>query len=66
MTARSDAGTGTPPATGFNIELERLIIRYDVNDYLKVSFGATTRPSIIGIRNTIAGRGCKPASAGRR
>src|SRR5579872_4439583 len=25
LTARSDAGTGTPPATGFNVELERLI-----------------------------------------
>ena len=29
MTARADAGTGSPAATGFNIELERLIIRYD-------------------------------------
>src|SRR5258708_1115258 len=38
MTARSDAGTGSPPATGFNVELERLIIRYDLTDYLKVSF----------------------------
>jgi hypothetical protein len=44
MTARSDAGTGTPPATGFNVELERLIVRYDVNDYLKVSFGRYHTP----------------------
>src|ERR1039458_4736238 len=26
LTARADAGTGSPPATGFNAELERLII----------------------------------------
>ncbi len=44
MTARSDAGTGSPPATGFNVELERLIIRYDLNDYLKVSFGRYHTP----------------------
>src|SRR5437764_608421 len=39
MTARADAGTGSPPATGFNAEVERLIVRYDLNDYFKVSFG---------------------------
>jgi hypothetical protein len=44
MTARSDAGIGTPPATGFNVELERLIIRYDLNDYFKVSFGRYHTP----------------------
>jgi hypothetical protein len=44
MTARADAGTGSPPATGFNVELERLIIRYDLNDYLKVSFGRFHTP----------------------
>ncbi len=44
MTARADAGTGSPPATGFNAELERLIVRYDVNDYLKVSFGRYHTP----------------------
>src|SRR5215471_1895190 len=44
MTARADAGTGTPAVTGFNVELERLIIRYDLNDYFKVSFGRYHTP----------------------
>jgi hypothetical protein len=44
MTARSDAGTGTPPATGFNVEVERLMIRYDLNDYFKLSFGRYHTP----------------------
>ena len=44
MTARADAGTGSPAAPGFNPELERLIIRYDLNDYLKVSFGRYHTP----------------------
>jgi hypothetical protein len=44
MTARADAGTGTPPATGFNAEVERLIIRYDLNDYFKISFGRYHTP----------------------
>ena len=44
FTARADAGTGTPPAPGFNSEVERLIIRYDWNDYFKVSFGRYHTP----------------------
>jgi len=44
VTARSDAGTGSPPATGFNAELERLIVRYDLNDYFKLSFGRYHTP----------------------
>jgi hypothetical protein len=44
MTARADAGIGSPAASGFNIELERLIIRYDWNDYFKVSFGRYHTP----------------------
>ena len=44
MTARADAGTGSPAAPGFNVEVERLIIRYDVNDYFKVSFGRYHTP----------------------
>ena len=44
MTARADAGTGSPAVTGFNVELERLIIRYDLNDYFKVSFGRYHTP----------------------
>lgn len=31
--------TAPLPATGFNPEVERVIIRYDLNDYFRVSFG---------------------------
>ncbi|HUI54055.1 MAG TPA: hypothetical protein VLY04_03735 [Bryobacteraceae bacterium] len=44
LTARSDAGTGTPPAPGFNAEVERIIVRYDLNDYFKLSFGRYHTP----------------------
>jgi hypothetical protein len=44
LTARDDAGTGTPPAPGFNAEVERIIIRYDLNDYFKLSFGRYHTP----------------------
>jgi hypothetical protein len=44
FTPRTDAGTGTPPATGFNTEVERLIIRFDQSDQLKVSFGRYHTP----------------------
>ena len=44
VTPRSDAGTGSPPATGFNVEVERLIIRFDQSDQLKVSFGRYHTP----------------------
>ncbi|HEY2382135.1 MAG TPA: hypothetical protein VGK48_13235 [Terriglobia bacterium] len=44
LTARTDAGTGSPPATGFNPEVERSIIRFEENDYLKVSFGRYHTP----------------------
>jgi hypothetical protein len=44
FSARSDAGRGSPAATGFNIEVERSIIRYDYNDHLKVSFGRYHTP----------------------
>jgi hypothetical protein len=44
LTARSDAGTGSPPATGFNAEVERSIIRFEHNDHLKVSFGRYHTP----------------------
>jgi hypothetical protein len=44
FTPRADAGTGGPPATGFNAEVERLIIRFDQSDYLKVSFGRYHTP----------------------
>lgn len=44
MTARADAGTGSPPAPGFNVEVERTIIRYDVNDLFKISFGRYHTP----------------------
>jgi len=44
LTARTDAGTGTPPAGGFNVEVERSIIRYDQSDRLKLSFGRYHTP----------------------
>jgi hypothetical protein len=44
LTARPDAGTGTPPATGFNVEVERSIVRFEQNDYFKVSFGRYHTP----------------------
>ena len=44
LTPRGDAGSGTPPATGFNAEVERVIIRFDQSDQLKVSFGRYHTP----------------------
>lgn len=44
FTARTDAGTGTTPAPGFNPEVERLIVRYDLNDRFKLSFGRFHTP----------------------
>ncbi|MGH9722698.1 MAG: hypothetical protein ACRD8O_21015 [Bryobacteraceae bacterium] len=44
MTARPDAGTGMPPATAFNVEIERSIIRFDQSDRLKLSFGRYHTP----------------------
>jgi hypothetical protein len=41
---RSDAGTGSPSAPGFNVEVERLIVRFDHSDKLKVSFGRYHTP----------------------
>ena len=43
FTARS-AGTGSPSAPGFNPEVERLIARYDANDFFKLSFGRYHTP----------------------
>jgi hypothetical protein len=44
FTPRADAGTGSPGATGFNAEVERMIVRFDRNDRLKVSFGRYHTP----------------------
>ena len=44
FTARPDAGTGNPAATGFNTEVERMILRFDQSDRLKVSFGRYHTP----------------------
>ena len=44
LTTRTDAGTGTPPATGFNAEVERTFLRFDHNDHFKVSFGRFHTP----------------------
>ncbi len=44
FTARTDAGQGSPAATGFNAEVERALIRFDQSDYFKVSFGRYHTP----------------------
>jgi hypothetical protein len=44
LTARPDAGSGAPAVTGFNAEVERIVIRYDQSDYFKVSFGRFHTP----------------------
>ena len=44
FSARTDAGTGTPAAAGFNAEVERMILRFDHSDRLKVSFGRYHTP----------------------
>src|SRR5947209_15832648 len=44
LTARADAGLGSPPAAGFNMEVERSIIRFEENDHLKISFGRYHTP----------------------
>jgi len=44
FTARTDAGTGTPVAPGFNLEVERMILRIDQSDQLRVSFGRYHTP----------------------
>ncbi|PYS50842.1 MAG: hypothetical protein DMG13_20135 [Acidobacteria bacterium] len=44
LSARTDAGIGSPAATGFNAEVERSIIRFEHNDYFKVSFGRYHTP----------------------
>src|SRR5262249_52785109 len=44
LTARPDAGLGSPAAPGFNAEVERSIVRFDQSDRLKVSFGRYHTP----------------------
>jgi hypothetical protein len=44
LTARPDAGTGAPAVTGFNAEVERSIVRFEYNDYAKLSFGRYHTP----------------------
>jgi len=44
FTPRTDAGTGSPAATGFNAEVERMILRFDESDRLKLSFGRYHTP----------------------
>ena len=60
FTARPDAGTGSPPATGFNVGVERSIIRSEQNDYFKVSFGRYHTPINYWNTRSIMGSGCKP------
>ncbi len=44
LTARQDAGEGDPKASGFDVELERNIIRFDQGDHLKISVGRFHSP----------------------
>lgn len=44
FSARADAGTGSPKSSGFNAEVERVIVRFDQSDYFKVSFGRYHTP----------------------
>jgi hypothetical protein len=44
FTPRVDAGTGSPAATGFNTEVERMIVRFDHSDQLKASVGRYHTP----------------------
>jgi hypothetical protein len=44
FSARTDAGTGTPAAPGFNAEIERAILRFDQSDWLRVSIGRYHTP----------------------
>ena len=44
MTARPDGGSGRPPVPGFNVEVERSLIRFDQSDYLRLSFGRYHTP----------------------
>ena len=44
FSARTDAGTGSPAAAGFNTEIERVILRFDQSDMLRVSVGRYHTP----------------------
>lgn len=44
LSARTDAGQGTPPATGYNAEVERVIIQFNESDALRASFGRYHTP----------------------
>ncbi len=44
LTGVPDEGTGAPPAPAFKATVERFILRYDVNDYFKISVGRYHTP----------------------
>jgi hypothetical protein len=44
FTPRTDAGTGSPAVTGYNVEVERMIVRFDQSDRLKMSVGRYHTP----------------------
>jgi hypothetical protein len=44
VSARADGGIGAPGLPDFNFAVERSIIRYDVNDRFKISFGRYHTP----------------------
>jgi hypothetical protein len=44
LSPRSDAGTGSPAAPGYNADVERAIIRFDSSDLLRLSAGRYHTP----------------------
>ena len=57
----------TAQPTTYDLSVERSIIRYDYNDYFKMSFGKYHTPDrILERRPSIMGPGCRRRSAGRK
>src|SRR6266571_1317502 len=61
----------TAQPAAYEVQVERSIIRYDYNDYFKISFGKYHTPisywdTAFGILLFIMGHGYRPRSAGRR
>jgi hypothetical protein len=44
FTPRTDAGTNSPAVTGYNVEVERMIVRFDQSVRLKMSAGRYHTP----------------------
>jgi hypothetical protein len=66
FSARSDAGTGTPPAPGYNVEIERMILSFARAIDSACRSAGITRRSTTGTRRSITASGCRRPSAGPR